>query len=254
MKTRITDEARRAAGTIPDDLAILSVADNPAMRPLNTEEGRDYIDAVIARFRPEFIIFDNIQALILGDMKEEDGWASVLPWIKSITGKRIGQEWIHHTGHDEGRGYGTKTREWPMDTVAIMKGVDRPEALISFELSFTKHRDKRPDNQTDYATVQIALVADKWTSDPVAAGFRGGGNAKNTRHQNAVRILAEHLNDNATTSMSLAEFDVLMIDRGVMEAETNKGRFTDLRQRLMKSGHIKIEKRRVCLTGKRFFE
>jgi hypothetical protein len=25
--------------------------------------------------------------------------------------------WLHHTGHNETQSYGTKTREWQMDTV-----------------------------------------------------------------------------------------------------------------------------------------
>ena len=32
--------------------------------------------------------------------------------------RSIGQMWFHHTGHDESKSYGSKAREWQMDTVA----------------------------------------------------------------------------------------------------------------------------------------
>jgi hypothetical protein len=31
----------------------------------------------------------------------------------------IAQVWLHDTGHDTTKGFGTKTREWEMDTVII---------------------------------------------------------------------------------------------------------------------------------------
>jgi hypothetical protein len=33
-----------------------------------------------------------------------------------------GQLWVHQTGHDETKGYGTKTRQWQMDVVIHLTG------------------------------------------------------------------------------------------------------------------------------------
>ena len=40
-------------------------------------------------------------------MVDEEAWAQALPWVKSLTKRGIGQLWVHHTGHDESKGYGT---------------------------------------------------------------------------------------------------------------------------------------------------
>jgi len=111
------------------------------------------------------MFFDNIQCLITGDMKDEEGWAQLLPWVRDLTRRRIGQVWMHHTGHDETHAYGTKTREWQLDTVALMERVDRPELDIAFKLTFPKARERTPKNRTDFDPAIITLADDQWSSD-----------------------------------------------------------------------------------------
>ena len=112
MKRRLQDAVRRAA-VEPEGLVILSKEDFEGMPPLNTPQGQKWMDDFIEKHGPfDLIIFDNIQALLVGDMKDEEQWANILPWVRSLTRRSIGQMWFHHTGHDETKSYGSKAREW----------------------------------------------------------------------------------------------------------------------------------------------
>ena len=62
-------------------------------------------------------------------------------------------------------GMAHKTREWQLDTVALMERVERPEADIAFKLSFTKAREKSPDNRLDFEPAVITLANDQWASE-----------------------------------------------------------------------------------------
>ena len=54
------------------------------------------------------------------------------------------RHWAHQTGHNESRGYGTKAREWQLNTVALTEDIERPEAEIAFGLKFTKAESATP--------------------------------------------------------------------------------------------------------------
>ena len=97
MRSRLEDGSRRL-GAKPETLFILSREDFPDMPPLNTEAGQKFIDRVIDTLgRVDLIIFDNIQALLSGDMKEEEPWQRTLPWVRvrGLTRRKIGQIWMH---------------------------------------------------------------------------------------------------------------------------------------------------------------
>jgi hypothetical protein len=104
-------------------------------------------------------------------MKDEEPWQQTLPWIRSLTRRNIGQLWIHHTGHDTGRAYGTKTREWQLDSVMLAEKVARADVDIAFSLKFTKARERAPDNRGDFDQVVVTLVDDIWTAE---GGTRSG--------------------------------------------------------------------------------
>jgi hypothetical protein len=162
LKTRLADAARRA-GAVPEDLFVISRDDFPDLPPLNTEAGQRYIDKLIETFGGvDFVFFDNVQSLLPGDMKDEEPWRQTLPWIRDLTRRSIGQLWIHHTGHDKTRSYGTKTREWQLDTVILLEAVERPTADIAFVLKFTKARERAPHNRADFDDATITLAADRW--------------------------------------------------------------------------------------------
>jgi AAA domain len=163
MRSRLEDAIRRAGGTVPKTLHILSrLADFPDLPPLNTRAGQDYVDRFIAGIGgTDLILCDNIQALLTGDMKDEAVWQPMLPWIRELTRRAIGQVWIHYT-NSEGLSYGTKTREWQLDTVAVMEAVQRPETDIAFALRFTKARERAPHNRADFDPVIVTLADDRW--------------------------------------------------------------------------------------------
>ena len=90
------------------------------MQPLNTPEGAKWLWREIEAVKPDVIFFDSIMCLLAGTMGEEESWAPVKLLMRKISSNRIGQVWLHHTGHDSSRGFGTKTREWEMDTVVSL--------------------------------------------------------------------------------------------------------------------------------------
>ena len=169
LKQRIVDAARRL-GTEPAGFHALSHEDLAEFRPLNTPEGQAQIECVIAKIRQlDFVIFDSVMRLTIGDMKEEAPWNQTMPWIRSLTQRNIGQMWVNHTGHDETRQYGTKTREWQMDIVLFQEPVKREGTDVSFNLEFRKARERTPATRSDFRSVRVALIGDVWEyreSDP----------------------------------------------------------------------------------------
>jgi hypothetical protein len=167
LKRRIAEEAKRS-NSKPSGLFVLNTGDIEDFRPLDDARGRLAIDNEIARMGgADLVIFDNIMALLGGDMRDEESWRKTLDWQKSLTRRHIGQLWIHHTGHDESKGYGTKTREWQMDTVMALESVERPETDVSFQLTFKKARERTPDTRTDFVDVRVALVNNRWVFETV---------------------------------------------------------------------------------------
>jgi AAA domain len=167
LKRRIAEETKRF-NSKPSDLYVLNTGDIEDFRPLDDARGRLAIDNEIARIGgADLVIFDNIMALLGGDMRDEESWRKTLDWQKSLTRRHIGQLWIHHTGHDESKGYGTKTREWQMDTVIALESVERPETDVSFQLTFKKARERTPDTRTDFVDVRVALINNRWVFETV---------------------------------------------------------------------------------------
>ena len=163
LRQRLLDEARRL-GVAPETFYALSHEDVPNFAPLNTAQGQALVNAVIEKLGGvDLIEFDNTMSLIAGDHREEEGWRQTLPWVRSLTQRGIGQIWVHHTGHDESRTYGTKTREWQMDTVIHLERVKRGDTDVSFGLQFRKARERTPETQNEFKTARVALVNNKWT-------------------------------------------------------------------------------------------
>jgi hypothetical protein len=175
LRRTLRNTVKRARAT-PDGLMILSKADFEDMPPLNTPQGQAWIDTFITKHGPfDLIIFDNIQALLVGSMKEEEGWADILPWVRSLTRRSIGQMWVHHTGHDESKSYGSKAREWQLDTVMMLERIPNAEDMLTFTLKFTKARERTPENKDDFETGTITLVNDVWTFTPGVRQNKGLG-------------------------------------------------------------------------------
>jgi AAA domain len=164
FKLRGQDVVRRLS-VHPKGLHLLNRQDAPEMPPLNTEAGAAFIHEVIDRVGGiDLIVPDNVMSLIEGSMKDEEAWQQTLPFVHSLTARNIGQLWIHHTGYDTSHGYGTKTREWQMDTVLIGTAANRADTDVSFTIEFPKARERTPETRRDFDPVTIALVNDEWIS------------------------------------------------------------------------------------------
>jgi hypothetical protein len=172
FKQRIEDAVNRL-GERPAGFHALSHEDVEKFAPLNTRAGRAYIERLITEIEPDFIVFDAIMCLLAGEMKEGQSWAAVMPWVRSLTRRRIGQLWLHHTGHDESRSYGDKAKEWQLDTVMHMEAVAREDADVSFAFEFRKARERTPATRADFQRARIAIVGDQWTVDVSASVRRG---------------------------------------------------------------------------------
>ena len=211
FQRRIKDALRRA-GKTPGKLFAFSREDFPDMPPLNTESGQKYIDSVLEKLGGiDLIVFDNIQALIPGDLKDSESWQQVLPWARELTRRHVGQLWIHHTGLDESHGYGDSSREWQLDVVALMEKVKDDNADIAFRLSFTKARERAPENRDDFKPAIITLANDKWSSETAGARVK-----LSSQQQAALELLTE--------PMSEADWRELAVsDRKVTTAKDRKG-------------------------------
>ncbi len=168
VKERLADVEKRT-GCRPAKVYVLCKEDAGNMPPLDTLEGQRWLDDLIESLGGiDFLILDSVMALTTGDLKEEESWRPVIPWMLSLTKRRIGVLWIHHTGHDATRSYGTSTREWQLDVVMIAEKVDDPDADIALKLTFTKARQRRPETREDFETVVLRLKDDAWTSENAA--------------------------------------------------------------------------------------
>jgi DnaB-like helicase N terminal domain/AAA domain len=169
FKARVADTVRRL-GCVPSTLHLFNHEDADGFQPINTPAGMEFVKALIESIGDlDLVVFDNIMALLDGDQKDEESWQRVLPLVSWLTKKCIGQVWLHHTGHDTSRGYGTKTREWRMDTVIHLTEQKRPDTDVSFKLEFPKARERTPDTRRDFEEVSVALVNDEWVSSAATA-------------------------------------------------------------------------------------
>jgi hypothetical protein len=165
LKRRI-DEAEARLGTTSLGARFLSREDIEDFPPLNTPAGLAFLTHLIESFGGiDLIIFDNIMALLVGDQKDELSWNAVLPLLSALTKRDIGQLWIDHTGHDATRGYGSKTKQWRMDTAIHLAAVERADTDISFALEFRKARERTPETRADFEDATISLIDDQWLEE-----------------------------------------------------------------------------------------
>ena len=143
------------------------------MPPLNTEAGRAWLWREIEAAKPDVIFFDAVMCLLIGKMGEEDSWAPIKDLVRQISSRRIAQIWLHHTGHDASKSFGTKTREWEMDTVMMLSKIEaesgEPEMSAAFELKFTKARMRTPANFQQFATKTVRRAESGFVAEDVPA-------------------------------------------------------------------------------------
>ncbi len=189
LKRRIADECARRK-CVPKTFFALNTTDIEDFHPLDDPRGRQIIEEEIKRIGGvDLIIFDNIMALISGDMRDEEAWRKTLDWQKTLTARNIAYIWIHHTGHDETKGYGTKTREWQLALVIALEKPPRGEADLSFQMIFQKKRECTPETRDDFADISVALVNNQWTH----SNIRGGGKRPSPTGSQFLRALTNVL-------------------------------------------------------------
>jgi hypothetical protein len=149
-----------------DGLYLLSSDDVENMPPLDTPEGERWLLNLLDQLKPDFGFFDNIGCLTVESLKEEDGARALANLQRAITKQRIGQEWLHHTGHDTTRAYGPKLREWRLDTSITGEKIEHPTADVSMRVKFSKARRRRKENRADFEPVEILLEDGKWSHKP----------------------------------------------------------------------------------------
>ncbi len=145
------------------------------MPPLNTPKGQKWLWREIEIVKPDVIFFDSHHVPARRQhVGRGSSWEPVKGLIRQISSRRIAQIWLHHTGHDATKGYGTKTREWEMDTVVrLTKANDDPDDN-SVVIDFTKARLRTPKNYKQFAARTIRMTEDGWVSEGAASVSRSG--------------------------------------------------------------------------------
>jgi hypothetical protein len=183
IKARAIDALRRAGSPPPPGNLIIFGRDIEeevavafptlgTLAPLNTEGGQNFIHGLIGLLGGvDLVVFDNVMSLVAGDQKDEVPWSDTMPLIQALTGKRVGQLWLDHTGHNSDRQYGSATKAWRFDAVGNMAALpdgERDPRHLAFRLSFDapgKARRRTPDNWREFAPCTIRLCDDRWTSE-----------------------------------------------------------------------------------------
>jgi hypothetical protein len=134
--------------------------------PFNTAAGRAWLEREIERVEPDLIVFDSVMCLTVDAMTDDRSWRPVAELMGWLTGRRIAQIWVHHTGHDPNRGFGTKSREWRLDTVVLLTEADNEglsaEEGAPVEMRFKKARLRTPQNSDEFQELKIAHGPEGW--------------------------------------------------------------------------------------------
>ncbi len=167
------DRMEMIAARYGDDIGLFGynrdVLTPDEMPPLNTDAGRAWLWREIETVKPDAIFFDSIMCLLAGNMSEEESWEPVKMLARQITSRRICQIWLHHTGHKTSQSYGTKTREWEQDNVVMLSKVGgedgAPEMSATFNLEFSKARNKSPANHRQFAPKIVRYTESGFVSE-----------------------------------------------------------------------------------------
>jgi hypothetical protein len=137
-----------------------------AFEPFNTIAGRAWLEREIERIKPDLIVFDSVMCLTIDAMTDDRSWRPVAELMGWLTGRRIAQIWVHHTGHDPNRGFGTKSREWRLDTVVLLTEANKDgltaEEGAPVEMRFKKARLRRPQDSNEFEELKIACGPEGW--------------------------------------------------------------------------------------------
>jgi hypothetical protein len=195
------------------------------MPPLNTPEGEKWLWREIEAVKPDLIVFDSIMCLLAGSMSEEESWAPVKVLVRKISSRRIAQIWLHHTGHDTTKGFGTKTREWEMDTVVALTKPAEDDGSISME--FKKARLRTPENRQQFEPRSIRLEPDGWTSEGMAKASSGKRSSEVEQIAKAILAAYDRLADAVEASTGFDGKPVRKVKSEAVRDEVKSRGFLD---------------------------
>jgi hypothetical protein len=214
------------------------------MPPFNTPEGEDWLLRKIDAIHPDLVIFDSVMCLMTGTMSEEESWTPIKPLMRKLSGRRIAQVWLHHTGHDNSRGFGTKTREWEMDTVvSLTKGDETGETVA---LEFKKARLRTPENHHQFESRLIRCDQGGWAS---VGPLRSGKSNRSSEGAHVKRAILEAYDRLADGMAHQSGFDGKLVRKVSVEAirdEVKSRGFLDTDEK----GHVTSTSRSVYRKAK----
>lgn len=198
------------------------------MPPLNSDAGQAWLWREIDLVAPDLLIGDSLMCLLAGSLSEEEPWLPMKALVRRISARRIAQIWLHHTGHDTSRGFGTKTREWEMDTVAMLSKREDNDALT---LEFTKARLRTPSTAAMFKPQAIRREAEGWRSTGATKADnkpRTAAERKRTWFREIYFELAADVPETAGYNSTLVRKVALeairrgMVSRGFLETENGR--------------------------------
>jgi hypothetical protein len=202
------------------------------MPAFNSPEGEAWLWREIDAVHPDLVIFDSVMCLMTGAMSEEESWTPIKPLMRKLSKRRIAQVWLHHTGHDTSRGFGTKTREWEMDTVvSLTKGDETGETVA---LEFKKARLRTPENHLQFESRLVRCDQDGWAC---VGPLRGGKSNSSSETDNLKRALLEAYDRLADGAAQQSGFDgkpVRKVSAKALRVEVKSRGFLDTDDK----GHI----------------
>ena len=198
---------------------VLPEGDMPA---LNTPMGAAWLWHEVEAVKPDLVVFDSIMCLLGGSMSEEESWEPIKPLIRKLSARRIAQVWLHHTGHDTTKAFGTKTREWEMDTVvSLTKPPDGGDAIA---LEFKKARLRVPATKDEFQSRLIRREAAGWTEEGNLVTVKGKRSMDVENIKRAILAAYDRLADAAEASPGLDGYPVRKVrEEAVREEVKNKG-------------------------------
>ena len=206
------------------------------MPPLNTEGGRAWLLREVETVKPDIIFFDAIMCLMTGDMKDDMSWEPVKDLVRLLSSRRIAQVWLHHTGHVATKGFGTKTREWEMDTVVMLSKTEESgdEPSAAFQLEFTKARLKTPRNYKQFATRVVRCTEEGFTSEDAPAASKGKANSEQDIVRRRFLTAYDELSDAETPSQGFDGAPVRKVSTDAVRDWLKNRGFLDTTER----GHL----------------
>jgi hypothetical protein len=227
--------------------------------PLNDKRGVAWFTQVLQAYRPHLVVFDSIMALVGGVMMEEESWQPMRTFVRWLSAKHVAQIWLHHTGHDGSHSYGTKTREWEMDSVLALRRVDQEadganEPAARAEMEFTKARLRTPKTWAQFKAATIVFDGDEertqWRVDAAAppvvpAAKAKAGSAERARGDDLVARLSRAYADLAHEVPDSQDFDGAIVRKVSVHA---------LRYQLRRHGWLDHEGGALTAAARKRFE